>query len=258
MMQRIDKCSADARRGDLYPNAANTVAREYEMIRPLCLPALLCCSLCCGPFSSAVAGTTIDLAADASRPAANDLARATVFAEATSPTPGDSAKRVNALITEALGTAKGYPRVKAQTAGTHTYPVYGKGGGKIEGWRMRSEIALESGDTAALAELLGKLQASLGVAGVTLTPSPETRKKAENEALLDAIAAFKARAKLAADALGKPYRIKHLALGGQSSRPPLPLMRATSMAAMDAAPMPIEAGESQITATVSGQVELSD
>ncbi|HEX5804537.1 MAG TPA: hypothetical protein VFY24_16080, partial [Azospira sp.] len=46
----------------------------------------------------AAASTTIDLSAEASRPAANDLARATVFAEATSPAPGESAKRVNALI----------------------------------------------------------------------------------------------------------------------------------------------------------------
>ena len=201
--------------------------------------------------------TTIDLSADASRPAANDLARATVFAEATSTSPRESAKKVNALVAEAVGTAKTYSRVKMQTAATHTYPVYAKGG-KIEAWRMRSEIALESTDTASLSELLGKLQANLGVSGVTLSPSPETRKKAENEATLEAIAAFKARAKLVADALGKPYRIKHLAIGGQQYRPPMPMLRAAPMAAMEASPMPIEAGESLITISVNGQVELLD
>lgn len=208
--------------------------------------------------SGAIAATTIDLAADASRPAANDLARATLFAEATSASAGDAAKRVNALIADALAAAKSHPRVRAKTAGTHTYPVYSKGGGRIEGWRMRSEVALESGDTAALSELLGKLQATLGVAGIILMPSPETRKKAEDEALLDAIAAFRERAKLAADALGKPYRIKHLSLGSQGHRPPLPIMRAAPMAAMEAAPMPVEAGESQVTVNVSGQIELAD
>ncbi|MBI2307699.1 MAG: SIMPL domain-containing protein [Rhodocyclales bacterium] len=207
---------------------------------------------------AALAATTIDLAAEASRPAANDLARATVFAEATSPSAGESAKRVNALIADALAATKGHPRVKAKTAGTQTYPVYSKGGGRIEAWRMRSEIALESGDTTALSELLGKLQTTLGVSGINLAPSPETRKKVENEALLDAIAAFRERAKLAADALGKPYRIKHLTLGSQSYRPPVPMMRAAPMAAMEAMPMPVEAGESQVTVTVSGQIELSD
>ncbi|MFA7293004.1 MAG: SIMPL domain-containing protein [Rhodocyclaceae bacterium] len=201
--------------------------------------------------------TTIDLSAEASRPAANDLARATVFAEATSTSPGEAAKKVNPLVAEAIDTAKTYARIKVQTAATHTYPVYAKGG-KIEAWRMRSEIALESTDTAALSELLGKLQANMGVSGVTLNPSPETRKKAESEATLEAIAAFKGRAKLVADALGKPYRIKHLAIGGQQYRPPAPMLRAAPMAAMEAAPMPIEAGESLITTSVSGQIELLD
>lgn len=208
-------------------------------------------------MGSTTAATTIDLSAEASRPAANDLARATVFAEATSASPGESAKKVNALIAEAVSTAKGYARVKVQTAGTQTYPVYAKGG-KIEAWRMRSEISLESSDTGTLSELLGKLQANLGVSGVNMLPSPETRKKAENEAILEAIAAFRNRAKLVADALGKPYRIKQLSIGGQQYRPPVPMLRAAPMAAMEAAPMPMEAGESQIGATVSGQIELAD
>lgn len=228
--------------------------------RNILIPALpLSVSLSLFLLGNAVAGTTIDLSAEANRPAANDLARATVFAEITSPAAGESAKKVNALIAEAVATAKTYPKIRVQTAGTHTYPVYAKGGGRIEAWRMRSDITLETADTAALSELLGKLQASLGVSGITLAPSPETRRKAENEALLDAIAAFKARAKLAADALGKPYRIKQMSLGGQSYRPPSPLMRAAPMAAMEAAaPMPVEAGESQVSATVSGQIELAD
>lgn len=220
---------------------------------------LNCITLLLIGFSGSLvaAPTTIDLNADASRAAANDLARATVFAETTGASPGESAKKVNALVAEAVGTAKSYARVKVQTAGTHTYPVYAKGG-KIEAWRMRSEIVLESGDTAALSELVGKLQASLGVSGVALMPSPETRRKAENEATLEAIAAFRAKAKLVADALGKPYRIKQLSIGGQQYRPPVAMYKAAPMAAMESAPMPMEAGESQVTATVSGQIELID
>lgn len=213
---------------------------------------------CLALAGGAVADVTVDLSAEASRSAANDLARATVFAEVVGTAPGEAAKRANALIADALAAAKAYPRVRTQTAGTHAYPIYAKSGGRIESWRMRSEIALESGDVAALSELLGKLQGTLGVSGVTLLPSPETRRKAENEATLDAIAAFRARAQLAADALGKPYRIKHLSLGSQGQRPPMPFLRAAPMAAMEAASMPLEAGESQVTATVSGQIELDD
>ena len=121
---------------------------------------------------------------------------------------------------------------------------------------MRSELSLESGDTAAMSELLGKLQTSLGVSRLVVQPSPETRKKAENEAMLDALTAFKARAKVVADALGKSYQLKHLSVntGGRIAEP---MFRMAAKSAMsDAAPMPIEAGESQVTANVSGQVEL--
>jgi len=216
---------------------------------------LLCYTLLA---ASVHAATTIDLSVEASRPAANDEARATLFAEATAQTPGESARRVNAEIADALAAARAQPKVSARTGNSHTYPVYAKGGGRIDAWRMRSEIILESGDTTALSELLGRLQAKLGVAGVTLSPSAATRRKVEEAALLDAVTAFKARAKLVADSLGKPYRIRHLSLGGQSAPPPMPVFRAAPMAAMEAAPMPIDGGESQIRATVSGQIELID
>lgn len=202
--------------------------------------------------------TTIDLAAEASRPAANDLTRATVFAEATGATPSELSRRVNGLIAEGLKTAKAYSSVKTQSGASHSYPVYGKGN-RIEGWRMRSELTLETADTTALSDLLGKLQASLGVASLSMLPAPETRKKAENEAMVDALAAFKARARVIADALGKPYRIKHLSISSNGAPRPLPFMRAAAMASADAAaPMPVEAGDTLVTANVSGQIELAN
>jgi len=40
--------------------------------------------------------------------------------------------------------------------------------------------------------------------------------------------------------------------------PPMPIMRASRAMAADAAPLPMEAGESLVTTTVSGQVEVAD
>ena len=199
--------------------------------------------------------TTIALAAEAERPAANDLARAVVFAEASGATPNELAKQVNGLISDGLKTAKANSKVKTQSGATHTYPIYGKGN-KIEGWRMRSELMLESTDTAALSELLGQLQATLSVANLSMLPSPETRKQAESGAIVDAITAFKARAKLVSDTLGKNYRIKHLDINSAGQPPIRPMMRSATLAAADAAPLPIEAGDTQIKATISGQIEL--
>jgi predicted secreted protein len=209
------------------------------------------------PFATAASAAplTVELSAEASRPAVNDLARATVSAEASSATPGELSRQVNSLIAEALKTAKAYPGIKTQSGGTGTYPIYAKGG-KIESWRMRSELALESPDTAALSELLGKLQVSLGISSLVLQPAPETRKKAEDQAMIDAILAFKARASVIAEALGKTYQIKQLTVN-TSGRIIQPSYRSAARAmAADASPMPMEAGESQVSATVSGQIEL--
>jgi predicted secreted protein len=198
---------------------------------------------------------TVELSSEASRPAANDQVRATVAAEAAGTTPGELSKQVNSLIAEALKTARAYPGVKTQNGGTTTYPIYAKGG-KIESWRMRSELSLESSDTALLSELLGKLQQSLGVSNLVLQPAPETRKKVEDQVMIDALLAFKSRAGVIADALGKSYRIKQLSVSTSGRNPP-PMFRSSARAmSAEAAPMPIEAGESQVTATVSGQIEL--
>ena len=197
----------------------------------------------------------VELSAEASRPAVNDLVRATVSAEASGTTPGELARQVNSQISEALKIAKSYPAIRTQSGSTATYPVYAKGG-KIESWRMRSELSLESGDAASLSELLGKLQASLGVSSLVLQPSPETRKKVEEQAVVDAIAEFKARAKVIASALGMGYRIKQFSVSS-SGRIVQPMLRGTAKTmAMESAPMPVEAGESQVSATVSGQIEL--
>jgi predicted secreted protein len=201
------------------------------------------------------AATTVELSSEVSRPAVNDLVRATVAAEATGTTPGELSRQINNLVSDALKVARAYPTIKTQSGGTSTYPIYAKGG-KIESWRMRSELTLESGDTTALSELLGKLQTSFGVSSLVMQPSPETRKKVENEAMLDALSAFKERAKVIAGALGKTYHIKQISVD-TNGRVVQPIFRAAAKSMVsEAAPMPMEAGESQVSATVSGQIEL--
>lgn len=201
-------------------------------------------------------GTLIDLTAEASRTATNDLARATLYAETNDAQQAGVAKKVNESIAHALNVCRSYPAVKAQSGSSHTWAASDKNG-KITGWRMRSEVQLESRDMAALSELLGKLQSGLAVSQVNLQPAPDTRKKAEDGAMLDAITAFQARAKLVADHLHKPWRIRQMAVNTSGGRPPyLPMMARAAVA--DSAPMPLEAGDTQITVNVTGQIELGE
>lgn len=201
--------------------------------------------------------TLVDLAADASRSAPNDLARASAYFEAQDANAGELARRVNRAIAGGLQTAKSYPAVKAQSGTTSTSPVYSKNGRTIEAWRMRSGLLLESRDTAALSELLGKLQATLAIGQLTLQPAPETRKKAEDDATLDAIAAFQARATLIAKAMNKSFRVRQMAINaGGGGRPPVYMMEQSKMMSAAAEPMPVEAGDTMLTVNITGQIEL--
>lgn len=202
--------------------------------------------------------TTVDLAAEASRPAVNDQVRAVVFAEAQGGNPAELARRVNQDIAAALLLIRGKNGVSVKTGHQSTYPVYGRDQ-KIENWRMRSELVLESRDLAAVSELLGELQQRrLAVGQVSQMPSPETRRKVEDEATRDAIKAFQERAAVIADSLGKKWTIKQLSVSQQGATPPMPVFRAAKAMMAEAMPAPMEAGESQLTTTVSGQIELAE
>ncbi|HEX6736547.1 MAG TPA: SIMPL domain-containing protein [Azonexus sp.] len=210
--------------------------------------------------ATAQAGPLIELSAEASRPAANDLLRAGVYAEASGANPAELARRINQDIAEALKLIRSHPAVSVKTGQQSTYPVYGPNQ-KVENWRIRSELLLEAKDQPTMSELLGKLQAMrLALGHLSQLPSPATRAAAEDEATREAIRAFRTRAGLIAEQFGKPYKIKQLAVQQQGSHPPpVPMFRAAkTMMAAEAAPMPIEAGESQVTASVSGQIELAD
>jgi predicted secreted protein len=219
--------------------------------------ALLTGMLLC---TAAGAGTTVDLTAEASRLAANDMVRATVFAEASGSNPAELARRVNQDIAEGLKVIKARPGVSVKSGRQSTFPVYSQNQ-KIESWRIRSELILESRDAAAVSELLGQLQQMrLAISDVSQLPTPETRRKVEDEATREAIAAFRQRAEVVAEVLGKPYKIRHLSIQQSGQMPPMPMLRASRAMAAEAAapPVPMEAGESLVTATVSGQVEVAD
>ncbi len=203
-------------------------------------------------------GIVVDLNAEASRLAPNDLARAQAYIELGDSTPSALAKKVNTIMQSAIATSRTYASVKVRSGNTSTYPVYGKTGRSIESWRMRSELLLESKDQAALSELLGKLQTQLAVGQLTLEPSEDAARQAENEAIADGIAAFNARAKIVADSLGKSWRILHMNVNHTSGMPPPRpmLMRSKAMMAEVAADMPVEAGESRVSVTISGQIEI--
>ena len=218
--------------------------------------ALFCCALLTPP---AIAGdsTLIDLSVEASHPASNDLVRAVVYAEADGNAPAVLADQINAQIAQGMRLAQSYATVRMQSGNVVTQPIRGRSG-RIESWQMRQELRLESQDTGAMADLLGKLQGSLAVAWINFTPSSEARQKSENAAILAALAAFRTRAGLIAETLGRSWKIKQLNVNTGIRPMHSPQLRSAAVFAAEAAPMPLEAGETEINVSVNGQIELGD
>lgn len=224
--------------------------------------SLLCSVLVAPP---AVAGEgfrselpVVDLSAEASLAAANDLFVASLYVERDGRDPAALADEVNREIAAALATARERKEVKVQSDGTQTWPIHGKEGRRIEGWRMRSAIRLESRDAGALSALIGALQSRLALAHIGMQPAPETRRKIADEAMVAAIRNFEERAGVIAGALGKRYRMRQLSVSEAGGAPVYARMRSAPAMMAEASPAPIEAGETLVNVSVSGSIELID
>jgi predicted secreted protein len=206
----------------------------------------------------AVRFNQVDLQAEVSREVPNDLMNASLYAEASDPSAARVADQLNRLGAEALKTAGEFKTVKARSGYAQTYPVYDRAN-KLTGWRGRTEIRLESKDTQALAALIGKLQSTMQLGGISFIVSPELRRQTENELITEGVAAFRARADIAAQALGgRSYKIRRVGLNTGGFAPGPRPMAAARMAPQSAevAPPVFEAGTSMVNVVAAGTVEV--
>ena len=196
----------------------------------------------------------VTLNAQAEKEVPNDLLTAVLAAESEGADTAKLAEATNRTMQAAIAAARGYRGVRARSGNYQTFPQYD--GRKIAGWRARQELRLESADFAALAELIGKLQATLVVTGMTLSVSPEARKQAENALIPEALAAFEERARLVRDAMkAKGHRVRDVQISSAGAPYPVPLP-ARAMAASSAPGPAVEAGTTRILITVSGTIQL--
>ena len=201
----------------------------------------------------------ISLRAEASQEVARDLMIVTLYTESQNTDPGKLAAEITTTMNKALGQARQVKAVTLRQGSRNSYPIYDDKNQKITGWRERAELRLESADFAVLSKLTGELMADLKMAGMDFAIATPTRKASEDALLKDAVAAFKARAQLATEALGgKGYKIVNLNLN--SNGYPQPYARGAMMmkaAAMDSAPAPeVEAGTSEVSLSADGVIEV--
>lgn len=198
----------------------------------------------------------VRLQAEASREVDNDQMVVVLAAEGEGQNPAELAAAVNRKMGDALKAANQVKGVRARSGNYQTSRRYGREG-RVDGWQVSQELRLEATDFTAAAELVGKLQQSLVVRGMSMRLSPQARRSAEDQLVAEAIGAFHARAEVARQAMkAASYRVREISIGTGGG---IPAPRPMAMMAERGAPPPpmaVEPGQSQITVTASGAIQL--
>lgn len=177
---------------------------------------------------------------------------------------GPDAQTVQSQLKSALDTALTLAQSEAKkgSMAVHTgrfslAPRHDRNG-KLTGWQGTAELVLQGSDFARMGVTAGKLQ-TLTVANASFGLTPQQRQIAQEQAQSQAIAQFRQRASEAAKSFGfASYALVEANINGGDFGGPRPAMLAMSARAMaDDAPVPMEAGLTTVTVTVSGSVQLN-
>lgn len=224
------------------------------LLAPLSLPATADTPL---PYQR------VSFSTEVAREIPNDQMNAVLSVELSDKDASRLAQQIAGLMNDAMKKAAAYPAVKATTGSQNTWPVYGPGlttSSKLESWRGRAEVRLESRDFKAASELIAKLQDKLQLNGVSFSVAPDTRRKTEEAMTAEAIAAFRGRAETVRTAwAAKGYRLvdMNLGTGGGGPMPYMAMARGKAMDAMEGVPtQDMAGGDSRLVVNVSGSIEL--
>lgn len=223
--------------------------------RPLLLLLTLLCITSAGADEREVIFDELSLSASAEAEVDNDRVRAVLFAEREGSDPAELARIVNREMEWALGRLAGAVGIEVSTPSYQTLPVYHQG--RVDSWRVRQSLRLESGDYVAISRVVGELQKRLGLESMQFYLSEQGRQDAEDALIPEALKRYTARAKLMARQLGrKGYRIVAVSVG--SGGTPVPRRAELMMRASSAPPPQMAAGSSKVRVTVSGSIQLRD
>jgi predicted secreted protein len=203
----------------------------------------------------AYAEPTLHLDADARAQVANDEMVVSLSVEREGVESAPLTDAVLFALNDAVKDAKAVPGVNTRLGNVSTNPNWNQN--KKIGWVVRGEITLTSKDMKGLATLTGNLSQKLQLSGVHFRLSEAKRSEEEARLLKLAAANFKAKAAAAASAFGyQDYALKEMTIGHSGHAPsPRPMMAMMSMKAERAA-VPVEGGDSEVSVTVNGKIDL--
>lgn len=189
----------------------------------------------------------------------NDEVRASLYKKAQATDSKTLATTLNTTINNAMRIAKRYPSVTVSTGQQTTYPRYDKND-KIIGWTGQANIDLKSTDFAATSQLIADLQETLVMDNLTFGVSDTKKNTLEQKLMTEASRAFQQQAKNLARAWdARSYRVVNVNLNTGSNYP-RPMYGAMAMKSESADAVPrqsFESGNSTISVTANGTIELT-
>lgn len=201
----------------------------------------------------------LHLESSVSREVPEDLALASLFVERDNESALVAQQQVNTVMNAAVALAKKDTGISVKTGRFQTYATYGKDG-HVTGWRVRSELQLESQKPAELSQLVSKLSATMNVGSLGSRLSEAAQTSAQKALQGEAVAEFRAKAQSAATQFGYgKYTLADVTLSSSASGTPNgPVVFAARAMTAPAMPVALEAGKSVVTVTVSGAVQLGN
>ena len=189
----------------------------------------------------------------------NDEVRASLYKKAQATDSKSLATTLNTSINNAMKIAKRYPSVTVSTGQQRTYPRYDKNN-KIIGWTGQANIDLKSTDFAATSQLIADLQETLVMENLSFGVSDTKKDALEQKLMTDASRAFQQQAKNLTSAWSaRGYRVVNVNLNTGSNYP-RPMYSAMSMKSDSLESVPsqsFESGNSTISVTANGTIELT-
>lgn len=236
-------------------NPSTTFRRRLAWL-PACAAAL--CATAALAAEPAMPTGVVALTATASVDVTRDLMSVTL----TATREGADANAVQTALKQALDGALAEARpsarpglVDVRTGNFSMYPRYSNKN-TLNGWQGTAELVIEGRDLQAISQLAGRIQ-TMTIARVSQGLSREQREKAEGGVMAQAISRYRAQAAQVTQQFGyASYVIREVNVGSndQGGGPVPMLAKAMSMSAD--APLPVEAGQTSVSVTVSGTVQM--
>ena len=148
-------------------------------------------------------------------------------------------------------------QLELSTGALQVSPRYDQAG-RMNGWTGRAELILAGRDLAAVSELAGKVP-GMTVAQVRWSLSPALRQQTEEQVQAQAVQRFRAKARALTEQFGfKDYTLREVQVSEDGAGRPVQALMARSMSASaaDGAAVPLEAGRSTVSVSVTGTVQL--